>query len=70
MTEQLNGDMLSSNHDITPARGTMRQVESGELGTCINPFDYPLLADCLECGERIRIDRYSIIDNWYHVGQS
>jgi hypothetical protein len=69
VSERLKTDVTGSDHDITPARGTMRQVKSGEPGTCLNPFHYPLEAVCLECGRDIRIDRYSILDNWYHVGQ-
>jgi hypothetical protein len=59
--------LLSSDHDITPAKGSIRQADSGEPGSLFNPFHYPLVAVCMECGRDIRIDRNSITDEWYHV---
>lgn len=52
-------------HDITPAFGTVRTLAGGQ-GSLLIPGDYPLIARCIECHRRVRIDRY-MFGQWYHV---
>lgn len=58
--------MLSSDHDIAAAKGSIRQADNGGPRLIVEPFHYPLDAVCL-CGKPIRIDRNSILDVWYYI---
>lgn len=55
---------VSLDHPITPRLGTTRRPD-GEVASLLLIKDYPVMAECLECGMPVRTDAYGA--DWYHV---
>ncbi len=58
--------MMTEPHSITPKPGTVRRENDGEPGDLFAVFDYPLLAECMECGGLVREQRMFLAE-WEHV---
>ena len=62
----------TSEHAITPVRGSARQLD-GTPADLLNPADYPVEAICLECGQPVRCAQYfhlgTACPDWIHIEQ-
>jgi hypothetical protein len=58
--------LVMTDHDITPAPGTIVREADGQPGNLLAVFDYPMLAVCLVCGQPVRIERKFLCE-WEHV---
>lgn len=63
------GDMalvMTEEHDITPAPGTIVRESDGQPGNLLAVFDYPMCAACIVCGQQVRIERMFLAE-WEHL---
>ena len=56
---------LGSGHDITPVRGSARQLD-GTPADLTRPMDYPWDALYLVCGRPVRVERW-FLGPWRHL---
>lgn len=72
MSDQRAPDLklaASETHEPLPVRGTFKRAKDGEPPDLpLQPWDYPILADCAPCGEPIRKDK-SMLAKWYHTAE-
>jgi hypothetical protein len=55
-----------SDHRMEPVQSTVRRARDGEPADLLNPLDYPVVARCRGCGQRIR-DPRMMFSSWYHA---
>ncbi len=55
-------------HQITPRQGTARRLD-GSPADLLDPRDYPVVAECLECGQPVRVERY-YLSEWVHTARN
>jgi len=60
-------ELVKHGHEITPKPGTVRRERDGEPGNLFSPLDYPLIAECIECGGTVREVRMFLSGGWEHV---
>lgn len=59
--------IASEPHEPLPVRGTFRREKDGEPATLpLQPWDFPIVADCAPCGKLIRKDK-SMLTEWHHL---
>jgi hypothetical protein len=58
--------LVHSDHHITPVRGSARKLD-GTPADLTGPSHYPVTAECLECGQPIRDERW-LLSQWRHPG--
>jgi hypothetical protein len=68
MTSQLRL-VGSEPHEPLPVRGTFRREKDGEPPDLpLQPWDFPILADCSPCGKPIRKDKLMLAE-WHHTAE-
>lgn len=53
-------------HQAFPVRGTYVAAASGEPAKLMNPADYPIVAECHQCGKPIRLAMPDQME-WTHI---
>ena len=64
----MTGPESITGHVIVPKPGTVR-TPTGKPASLLRPMDYPVVAECMECGQPVRCERYFLAD-WYHIDHS